>query len=302
MTDRYDVVVLGAGPAGLGAALNLVRARFRTLVLDANRPRNAATLHSHGYPTRDGISPLELRKLGREEIERYPEAEVQNGKATRVRRDGDGFVVEASGVRGAPDRVVTADVVAVCTGLLEEFPQLPGIRAFYGTSLHSCILCDAYEHAGQPIALIGETVDLADEARLLSRWTDDLIVFTNGSAAVTRDEEARLAERGIRVERRPVRDVTGDRDGLTGVLLVDDELVPRRAGFLRPAYRPALDYLAELELAVDADGLLVADADGRTSAPGVYAAGDSVAPGPQQLIVAAGAGARLAAAVLRDRA
>ena len=302
MTDRYEVVVLGAGPAGLGAALNLVRARFRTLVLDANRPRNAATLHSHGYPTRDGISPLELRKLGREEIEQYPEAEVQNAKATRISRDGDGFVVEASGVRGTPDRVVAADVVAICSGLTEEFPALPSTRAFYGTSLHSCILCDAYEHAGDPVALIGETADLADSARLLTRWTDDLVVFTNGSRAVTADEEAELARRGVRVERRGITDVAGDRSGLTGVLLEDGEIVPRQAGFLRPRYRPTLDYLADLALDVDADGLLLVDSDGRTSVSGVYAAGDSTSPGPQQLIVAAGAGARLAAAVLYDRA
>lgn len=302
MTDSYEVVVLGAGPAGLGAALNLVRARFRTLVLDANRPRNAATLHSHGYPTRDGISPLELRKLGREEIERYPEAEVQNAKVTRVSRDGDRFVVRAAGVRGTPDRTVSADVVAVCTGLAEEFPALPGLRAFYGATLHSCIACDAYEHADEPVALIGETGDLADSARLLTRWTDDLIVFTNGADALSVEQEAELARRGVRVERRGVRDVVGDRTGMTGVQLEDGEVVLRSAGFVCPVYRPAIDYAAGLALEVDGEGLLLVDVDGRTSVPGVYAAGDSTTAGAQQLIVAAGAGARLAAAVLHDRA
>ncbi|WP_210480747.1 NAD(P)/FAD-dependent oxidoreductase [Naasia sp. SYSU D00948] len=294
---EYSVVVIGAGPAGLGAALNIVRARHRTLILDANRPRNAATLHAHGYPTRDGISPLELRKLGREELERYPEAEVQNGRVASVARDGDAFRIEATGVRGTPDRSVTAVSVVVATGLVERLPALPGLRAFYGTSVHSCITCDGYEHSGKPIALIGETDDLAEHARLLTRWTDDLVVF----GPVAEEDERELSARGVRVERRRAVDVMGDRTGLTGVLLEDGETVPRSAGFVRPVYEPALGFLDGLGLEFDGDGLLVVDADGRTSVPGVYAVGDAVVPGPQQLIVAAGSGAKAAAALVRDR-
>jgi thioredoxin reductase len=300
MPDAYRVVVIGAGPAGLGAALNIVRARHRTLLLDANRPRNAATLHSHGYPTRDGISPLELRKLGREEIERYPEAEVQNAKVTTISQEDGRFRVEAAGVRGTTDRDVTADAVVITTGLVERLPALAGIRAHYGTTLHSCMTCDGYEESGKPLALLGETDDLAEQAILLSRWSDDIVVFPHGPAVVTEAEERELGERGILVERRPVRDIVGDRGGMTGVLLADGELVERTAGFLRPIYEPALGYAAGLGLATAQDGLLLTDPEGRTSLPGVYAAGDSTVPGPQQLIVAAGAGARTAAALIRD--
>ncbi|WP_210506367.1 NAD(P)/FAD-dependent oxidoreductase [Naasia sp. SYSU D00057] len=293
----YSVVVIGAGPAGLGAALNIVRARHRTLVLDANRPRNAATLHSHGYPTRDGISPLELRRLGRAELEQYPEAEFENARVTRVSREGEVFRVEAQGIRGGADRSVTAVSVVVTSGLVERLPALPTLRAFYGTALHSCVMCDGYEESGKPLALIGETDDLAEHARLLSRWTDDLIVF----GPVGEQDERELAGRGVRVERRPVADVVGDRSGMTGILLEDGETVPRTAGFVRPVYEPALAYLDGLDAAVDDDGLLVVDGEGRTSVPGLYAAGDSTPPGPQQLIVAAGSGAKVAAALVRDR-
>jgi thioredoxin reductase len=293
----YSVVVIGAGPAGLGAALNIVRARHRTLVLDANRPRNAATLHSHGYPTRDGISPLELRRLGRAEIEQYPEAEFENARVTSVTREGELFRIEAQGVRGGSDRSVTAASVVVTSGLVERLPALPGLRAYYGTTLHSCLMCDGYEESGKPLALIGETDDLAEHARLLTRWTDDLIVF----GPMGEEDERELASRGVRVERRRVADVVGDRTGLTGIVLEDGETIPRTAGFLRPVYEPALGYLDELGAEVDDNGLLAVDAEGRTSVPGLYAAGDSTPPGPQQLIVAAGSGAKVAAALVRDR-
>ncbi|WP_411699717.1 NAD(P)/FAD-dependent oxidoreductase [Conyzicola sp.] len=294
MSFDREVVVIGAGPAGLSAALNLARARRTTHVLDSNRPRNAATFLAHGFVTRDGIPPLELRRLGREELEAYPEASFEKAVVTSVTREADGFVV----AYGATS--VTARAIVITTGLTEKFPPLPSLRQFYGTTIHSCVECDAYEYADQPIALIGETDDLAERAILISQWSRDLIVFTNGVGDVTSEEEASLAERGIRVERRQIADVTGDRTGLTGVSLADGETVPRVAAFVRPVYAPNLAYVSSLGLSADADGYLVVDGGGRTSVPGVYAAGDSTAPGPQQLIVAAGAGAKLAAALNRD--
>tara|TARA_R110002051_G_scaffold9732_8_gene37565 strand:+ start:1170 stop:2072 length:903 start_codon:yes stop_codon:yes gene_type:complete len=292
----WDVVIVGGGPAGLSAALNLARARRRTLVLDSNRPRNSATFHSHGFLSRDGISPLELRKMGREELEQYPnvsfERTIVEGIEPRV---GDGgFTVAHRG--GA----VTTRTVLIATGLREVLPKLPTLRAFYGTSIHSCMECDGYEYADKPIALIGHTNDLAERALLLSQWSRDLIVFTQGVGRVSAADEAMLAQRGVRVDRREVADVAGDRDGLTGVVLADGETVAREAAFVRPDYETALDYAAGLQLTLDAEGLIVVDAAGRTSAAGAYAIGDATPPGPQQLIVAAGDGAEVAAVINRD--
>ena len=136
--DQYDVAVVGGGPAGLSAALNLVRARRRVLLIDSNQPRNSATLLSHGYLTRDGISPLELRKLGRDEFLAYDEAEHWQTLVTSVTRSDDGpFVIDCS-FRGTA-RQARAGVVLVATGLHETLPAIEGLRAYYGTHVHSCI-------------------------------------------------------------------------------------------------------------------------------------------------------------------
>jgi thioredoxin reductase len=292
----WDAVIVGAGPAGLSAALNLARARRRVLVLDGNRPRNSATFHAHGYLSRDGISPLELRRLGREELEAYPEASYEKTLVSFIAPSstGRGFVVTHAG------GVVESSTVIIATGLREQLPALPSLRAYYGTSIHSCVECDGYGYADSPLALIGETPDLAERALLLSQWSRDLIVFTNGAPVVTEADEARLGELGIRVDRRAVVDVAGDRTGLTGVVLADGDTVPRVGAFVRPQYEPALEYVSSLPLARDDDGFVVVDDSGRTSVQGVYAAGDVTPPGPQQLIVAAGAGAKVATAVNRD--
>jgi len=301
MDAVHDVIIVGAGPAGLSAALNLVRARRSTLVFDSNRPRNAATLHAHGYLTRDGLSPLELRKIGRAEVESYPNAEVALGIVESVVREPDGtFTVSARGIRGAADRVEHARALLIATGLAETMPKLPSIRIYYGTHLHSCLECDGYEKSDEALALIGETPDLAKRAFELSQWSRNLVVFTNGIAELSDDDEHSLTVLGIRVERRPIDDIAGERGTMTGVRLTDGEVIPCTSGFVRPVWTPTLDYVDGLGLARDPSGLVTVDARGRTSLPGVYAAGDSTAPGPQQLIVAAGEGATAAGVINRD--
>ncbi|HEY9423189.1 MAG TPA: NAD(P)/FAD-dependent oxidoreductase [Microterricola sp.] len=300
MSD-FDVAVIGAGPAGLSAALGLVRSRRTVLLIDSNRPRNAATLRSHGFLTRDGVPPLELRKLGREEFEGYQGASFHAGLVQSVRALPDGgFELSARGIRGAANLDARVGNIVVATGLIETLPSVPSLRAWYGTDLHSCVECDGFEKRDAALALIGESDDLAERALLISQWSNDLIVFTNGADAVSAPEQRALEARGIAVERRPISDVVGEQGRMTGVLLADGETIPREAGFVRPTWTPAIDYLDGLGIALDADGLIAVDACGRTSVRGVYAAGDSTAPGPEQLIIAAGHGAEVAAALNRD--
>lgn len=301
-----DALVIGGGPAGLSAALNLGRARASVLLADTGRPRNAATLRSHGFLTRDGVPPIELRKLGLAELAAYPD--VQIAERTPVSTlvsvtdapDGIRFLATLA-ARGAvaPGRVAARSVL-VATGLRETLPAIPSIRAYYGMTLFSCAACDGWELRDRPLALIGETGDLATRALLISRWTDELTVFTNGAPVVDVAEEALLASRGIRVDRRPIDDLEGERGTVSAVRLADGDRVPIAGGFVRPAWHPSLEFLTGVAPEVDADGHLVTDTSGRTSIAGLYAAGDAASPGPQQLIVAAGAGARVAAVLTHD--
>ncbi len=104
----YDVIVIGAGPAGLSAALVLGRCRRRVLVLDDERPRNGASPALHGFLTRDGTPPRELRALAREELKAYSSVELRIARALRVTRAGEtaGFSVQTNEPRHARTRLL----------------------------------------------------------------------------------------------------------------------------------------------------------------------------------------------------
>ena len=302
---QADVVFIGGGPAGLSAALNLGRARATVVLIDAGRPRNAATLRSHGFLTRDGVPPLELRKLARAELDAYPNVRVLDrciagAVLSMDGPDGSRFVTAVQGRRPGSPPAVASRSILISSGLRETLPAIPSLRAFYGVTIFSCAACDAWELQDRRLALIGETPDLADRARLIARWTDRLTVFTNGADVVDTVEEAELAASGIVVERRRIDDLEGDRGTVSAVRLVDGTRIEIDGGFVRPEWHPALDFLSGIEAERDAEGHLVVDGSGRTSIPGLYAAGDAAAPGPQQLIVAAGQGARAAAVLVHD--
>ncbi|MCW2287533.1 thioredoxin reductase [Leucobacter luti] len=306
------VAIIGGGPAGLSAGLQLVRANRRIAILDSNRPRHSATLQSHGFLTRDGAPPLELRRLGREEFEAYPTAQFAQAVAQEVVPlspdeavaagfpDGIGFRIVGNGIRGSAEVEFIARRVLIATGLTEQLPELPMIRAYYGTALHSCVECDGFEKTDKPLVLIGETSDVFSRALLISRFSSDLVVFTNGADTIRPDQESQLAAIGIRVERRPIDDIVGDKADMTGVRLADGEVIQRVGGFVRPRWHAPVEFMGELPVERDDWGLVVTDDRGETAVRGVYAVGDIVPPGPQQLIIAAGNGARVAAKLNMD--
>ncbi len=294
-----DVVVIGAGPAGLAATLNLARAQRSVALLDSNRPRHAATLQSHGFITRDGISPIELRTMGREEVLRYPTVHHERTLVQALEPFDGGFVVRTEQRGSRVPGETRAAAVLIATGLSETLPAPQHVRAWYGTSLHSCMDCDGYDKRGQALALIGETADLVDRAMVIRRHTDDLAVFTNGVDAVDAAGEQRLAEHGIALVRSPIAAIEGDRDGMQAIVLEDGERSVRTAGFVRPLWHPQLSFADGLGVETDEAGLVLVDRSQRTSVEGLYAAGD-ITPGFRQLAVAAGAGTVAASVINRD--
>jgi len=286
----YDVVIVGGGAAGLSAALVLGRARRRVAVVDAGAPRNAPAAHMQGFLSRDGMPPADFLEVGREEVTGYG-VEIVAGTVTGIE---PGFVVHL-----ADGQTLAARRVLVTTGIGDDLPDILGVRERWGRDLLHCPYCHGWEVRDQPLGVLHTHPAAVQHALLIRQWSDDVVLFAH-TAEVSAADRATLAGRGIRVVDGEVDRLVVDGDHLTGVALTDGRVLARSAVFVRPRNVPHPDgLLAGLGVAVDADGFPVVDRDGRTSVPGVFAAGNVVDP-RGSVIAAAGAASSAAMAVNAD--
>jgi thioredoxin reductase len=290
--NEYDVAIIGGGAAGLSAALVLARARRRVLVVDAGEPRNAPAAHMQGFLSRDGMPPADLLARGRQEVTTYG-GQLVDGYMSNVSAVGSGFELTL-----ADHRTYRARRVLVTTGLRDELPDVPGVRERWGRDLLHCPYCHGYEVRDQGLGVLGGTPDSVAHALLVRQWSDDVLYFDHGSA-VTPDERAQLAARTIPIIEGVVRRLVVQDDRLTGVELEDGLVVPRDAVFVRPRLVPHDSLLVALGCDTDEQGWVVTDGTGRTSVPGVWAAGNATNP-RAQVITAAGEGSAAAIAINAD--
>jgi thioredoxin reductase len=297
MQDDYEVVVLGGGAAGLSGALMLARARRSVVVVDAGAPRNAPASGVHGLLAHDGIRPAELLDRGRAEVRGYG-GHVVEGQVTTAVRDTEGFVVTlADGTSARARRLLVA------TGLVDELPDVLGLRARWGREVVHCPYCHGWEIRDQALGVLASGPMSVHQALLFRQWSADVTFFSR-TMPPTDDEMEQLAARGIDVVEGDVASVEVVEDRLVGVRLGDGRLVSLEALAVAPRMRARAGFLTSLGLqpVEHPSGVgehLPCDATGRTEVPGVWVAGN-VTDLSAQVGAAAAAGAFAAAQINAD--
>jgi thioredoxin reductase len=296
MTERFDVAVIGGGAAGLSAALVLARSRRAVIVIDAGAPRNAPAAGVHGFLTRDGMSPAALLSAGQQEVAYYGGL-IVHGEAQAARRTADGFEVTLD-----DGRLVAARRLVVTTGLVDELPDVAGVRERWGRDVLHCPYCHGWEFRDQPIGILGTSPWAVHQALLFRQWTSDVVLFMHTAPDLTDEQAEQLAARGIRVVPGIVDSLEVADDRLAGVRLRDGTVVARRALVVAPRFVARSRVLAGLGLHPSPHPFgeyIAADANGLTDVPGVWVAGN-VTDLRAQVVAAAAGGVTVAAAVNAD--
>jgi thioredoxin reductase len=297
MPHTYDVVIVGAGPAGLSAALMLGRCRRTVLLCDTGNPRNAASHALHGYLTRDGISPAEFRDLARRDLEKYDTIELRNVGVTAAACQTD----KRFDVTLADRQVVTARKLLIATGVCDNLPEIDGIRELYGRSVFHCPYCDGWEVRDQPIAIYGRGERGLGLSLELTTWSRDLVLCTDGPSEIADVDRARLERYGIPLREEPVSALRG-RDGiLERIIFRNGDELPRRALFFTTGQFQRSKLAMDLGCEINTKGTVHTGKYETTHLPGLFVAGDA-SRAVQWVIVAAAEGAEAAFAINTDLA
>lgn len=290
--DAPEILVVGAGPAGLTAATYLARFRRRVLVADGGSPRACWIPVSHnmpGFP--HGITGDAILRRMTEQAQEFG-ATIEPGAVGGLSCEGDRFVARLNG------REVRTRAVLLATGVVDHHPDLPGVeRAIERALVRICPICDGYEAADKAVAVIGRDDTGVREAAFLRTYSDRVTLIHIGpAAALTANGE--LGRLGIELIRAPIDNVRLEGDRVTalswGGAFRAFDLVYSALGT-----SPNAQLARAVGATVGEDGRLVVDAHQRTSVPGLYAAGD-VVRGLNQIAVATAEAAIGATAIHND--
>jgi thioredoxin reductase len=290
----YDVVVVGGGPAGLSAATILARSRRRVLVCDAGNPRNVRSRGVHGFLSREGVLPIELLAIGREQIAQYG-VEFLEATVMRVDREDDG----SFRVCLMDGREFSCRRILLATGVVDKLPEIAGIEEMYGISVHHCPYCDGWEHRDEPIAVYGRGTDAAKTALAMLTWSADIVLCTDGAARFRGKDKARLQRRSIQVYEQKIQRLSGTGGKLSDIAFADGSTIRRTAMFFvtTPSQRSTLPL--QLGCKLNRKGAVETGSEQCSSVPGVYVVGDA-SHDAQFVAIAAAEGAKAAMSINKE--
>jgi len=290
----FDVMIVGAGPAGLSAALILGRSRRRVLVCDAGQPRNAVSHALHGFLTRDGIEPAEFLRLAREQLRPYETVELRQTTVTDAIRLPAHFEV-----RLRDGRHISSRKLLLATGVVDDLPEIAGLSEFYGRSVFHCPYCDGWELRDQPLAIYGSGENGSGLALELLFWSRDLVLCTDGPSQLSDQQVERLARHNIAIREGKIVQLKGVGGLLQSIEFANGEALARRGMFFSTGQGQSSDLPKKLGCEFNEQGCVDTGDYESTNVSGLYVAGDASRL-VQFVIVAASEGAQAAVAINKE--
>lgn len=268
----FDVIVIGGSYSGLSAAMALGRAARKVLIMDSGSPCNKQTPYSHNFLTQDGKPPAEIAAFARQQVRAYPTITFYEGIAASGAPGGSGFEI----VAGSGERFTAAKLL-FATGIKDLMPAISGFAECWGISILHCPYCHGYEVRNEKTAVLGNGEYAFDFSKLISNWTNDLTLLTNGPSGLTAGQLAKIKACGVDLLEQEVSVIEESNGQVERVVFKDGSAISLRAIYTRLPFVQQTDIPASLGCEITADGYIKVDAFQRTTIPGVFACGDNSA-------------------------
>lgn len=267
---QFDVIIIGGSYSGLGAGMALGRALRNVLVIDAGDPCNIQTPKSHNFLTNDGKPPKEIASLAKQQVSMYGTISFLKGFATNGIKTKNGFEIQTeSGDTFSSRKLIFA------TGIKDMIPDIPGFSDSWGISVLHCPYCHGYEVRHQKTGILANGDAGYELSSLISNWTNDLTLYTNGKSTFSNEQKARLQKHTINIVEDEVDRLENENGYIKNIVFKSGTKAPIKALYAKLPFVQHSSIPQTLGCELTQEGYIKIDAAQKTSVHGVYACGDN---------------------------
>jgi len=268
--EIYDVIIVGAGPAGCSAAMVLSRSRRKVLLIDEGRQRNLKSHGIHNYLTRDGILPADFLGKTYEELAAY-NIHISKARAIHARKLANkGFEIKDN--KGG---CYLCKRLLLATGVTDNIPDIPGMQELWGSSVFHCPFCDGWECHDNTIGLYARRYNGYGMAFALKHLSEKVVLFTDGAKYLRTWQREQLQARHIDVVSDKVARLHIAENKLQHVELANGKLIEIHSMFVHHGHKVNNDLSTQLGCRLTKKGAAITNRTQQTSVDGVYVAGDA---------------------------
>lgn len=268
--NKYDVIIIGGSYAGFSAAMALGRSLRKVLIIDSGKPCNQQTPYSHNFITQDGKKPSDINSRAKKQVLKYPTVTFVEDKVIKSIKKETVFEIQTE-----RKEVFIARKLLFTTGLKDIFPEINGFAECWGISILHCPYCHGYEVKNEKTGIIANGTIGYEFIKMISNWTKDLTVFTNGKTTLTEEQTAILKKNNVTVVENEIDYFLHNEGKIINIVFKNGTKIAVKALYTKPPFEQHSLLPQELGCEITEQGLIKVDTFQKTTIAGIYAAGDN---------------------------
>lgn len=269
-SNQYEVIVIGGSYAGLAAAMALGRSLRKVLVIDAGKPCNRQTPHSHNFLTQDGKTPFEISSVARAQVEAYKTISFYSDTVISASKSDPGFLIKTN-----DGSTFSGLKLIFATGIKDVLPEIPGIQECWGISVIHCPYCHGYEVRNEKTGILANGDFGFEFGKMITNWTKDLTLYTNGKSTLTSEQSEKLTSKKVTISEKKISQIIHQEGKIQSLVFEDGSQEKINALYAKPDFEQNTPLISELGCALKENDYVEVDQFHKTNVPGIYACGDN---------------------------
>lgn len=267
---EFEVIIIGGSYAGLSTAMTLGRSLRDTLIIDAGKPCNRQTPHSHNFLTQDGSTPQEISEIAKSQLSKYDSIKFYEGLAVNGKRISKGYEITTSN-----GDIFTAKKLVFATGIKDIMPDIPGFSQCWGISVVHCPYCHGYEIRNKKTAIIANGERAFHLASLVNNLSKEITIITSGKNNFEENQLKKLNQYNIKIVEKEILTIEHTNGQLENIVFKDGSTADYECAYASVPFEQNSKIPEILGCKFTEHGHIEINSMQKTTEDGIFASGDN---------------------------